>query len=132
HAFLSGPGASSLGCLDTDSSHAIRCYATETLSRNDARHGYKTNISIPRSTGTPWLRSRAGLQKMASNTCAPIQVRCSVRSQRSCLPVQETTGALRAGSLRSDGLELLGARAASSLLSAAALRSASVRWRSRC
>src|SRR6266851_2905127 len=123
HAFPSGPGASSLGCLDTDSSRVIRCCATERASQHGARHGYGTNINIPRSTVTHWPRSRAGLPKMVSNTCARTQAQCCVRTRRSCsLPLQ-TTGLLRAGWHSFDGLGLLGTRAAFSLPSVGALRS---------
>src|SRR5439155_11436345 len=78
---------------------------------------------IPRSTVTPWPRSRAGLPKMASNTCARTQAQCCVRTRRSCsLPLQ-TTGVLRAGWHSLDGLGLLGTRVAFSLPSVGALRS---------
>jgi hypothetical protein len=60
HAFLSGPGASSLGCLDTDSSRVIRCCATDGPSQRGAKPGCGTNINIPRSTVTPWPRSQLG------------------------------------------------------------------------
>src|SRR5258708_2421392 len=123
HAFLSGSGASSRGYLDTDSSRAIRCYATERVSLHGARHGYKTNINTPRSTVTLWPRSRAGLPKMASNTCARTQAQCCVRTQRRCsLPLQ-TTGGLRAGWHSLDGWEPLGTRAAFSSPSVGGLRS---------
>src|SRR5258708_7303011 len=121
HAFPSGPGASSLGCLDTDSSRVIRCCATERASQRGARHGYGTNINIPRSTVTRWPRSRAGLPKMVSNTCARTQAQCCVRTWRSCsLPLQ-TTGFLRAGWRSLDGLGLWGTRVAFSLPSVGAL-----------
>src|ERR1700732_3063306 len=123
HAFPSGPGASSLGCLDTDSFRVIRCCATERASQRGARHGYGTNINIPRSTVTPWPRSKAGLPKMASNTCAHIQAQCCVRTRRSCSLLPKTTGTLRAGWHSLDGLGLLGTRVAFSLPSVGALRS---------
>jgi hypothetical protein len=86
-------------------------------------HGCETNISIPRSTVTRWPRSRAGLPKMASNTCARTQAQCCVRTQGSCsLPLQ-TTGGLRAGWHSLDGLGLLGTRAAFSSPSVGGLRS---------
>jgi len=120
HAFPSGPGASSLGCLDTDSSRVIRCCATESASQRGARHGYGTNINIPRSTVTPWPRFKAGLRKMASNTCARIQAQCCVRTRRSCSQLPKTTGALRAGWHSLDGLVLLRTRVDFSLLSVGA------------
>ena len=73
NAFLSGPGASLLGCLDTDSSRVIRCCATERASTRGARHGVRDQYQHPESTVTPWLRSKVGLPKMASNTCARIE-----------------------------------------------------------
>src|SRR6266849_630724 len=122
HAFLSGPGASSRGCLDTDSSRAIRCYATERVSRHGARRGCKTNISIQKSTVTPYPKSRAGLPKMVSNTCAHTRAQCCARTRRSCSPPLQTTGGLRAGWHSLDGLALLVTRAAFSLLSVGARR----------
>src|SRR5712691_3624768 len=121
HGSLSGPGASSLGCPDTDSSRVIRCCATERASQRGAGHGCETNINIPRSIVTPWPRSRAGLPKMASNTCARIQAQCCVRTQRSCSLLPKTTGASRAGWHSLDGLVLLRTRAAFSLPSVGAL-----------
>src|SRR4029077_12647904 len=121
HAFPSGPGALSLGCPDTDSSRVIRCCATERASRHGARHGCGTNINIPRSTVTPWPRSKVGLPKMASNTCARIQAQCCVRTRRNCSLLPKTTGTLRAGWHSLDGLVLLRTRVAFSLLSVGAL-----------
>src|SRR5436190_1282482 len=103
HAFPSGPGASSLGCLDTDSFRVIRCCATERASQRGARHGYGTNINIPRSTVTPWPRSRGGLPKMVSNTYVRTQVQCCARSRRSCSLTPKTTGGLRVGWRNLDG-----------------------------
>src|SRR5260370_4185957 len=123
HAFPYGPGASSLGCLDTDSSRVIRCCATERASQRGARHGYGTNINIPRSSVTPWPRFKAGLPKMASNTCAHIQAQCCVRTRRSCSLLPKTTGTLRAGWHSLDGLGLLVTRVAFSLPSVGPLTS---------
>src|SRR5215813_710625 len=97
HAFLSGLGASSRGYLDTDSSPAIPCCATERVSRLGGTHGCEINISIPKSTVTPWLKFRAGSGKMASNTCAPIQVQCYARSRRSYSQPPQTTGESKVG-----------------------------------
>jgi SAM-dependent methyltransferase len=121
-ALLSGPGASSLDCLGTDSSRVIRCCATGRASRHGARHGCGTNINIPRSTVTPWPRFKVGLPKMASNTCARIQAQCCVRIRRNCSLLPRTTGTLRAGWHSLDGLVLLRTRAAFSLPSVGARR----------
>jgi hypothetical protein len=96
-AFLTEPDGSSRGYLDIDSFRAIRSCATERVSRHGAKHGYKINISIPRSIATPWPRCRAGFKKMGSNTCARIRAQCCVKNPRSCSPEQQTIGVSRAG-----------------------------------
>jgi ubiquinone/menaquinone biosynthesis C-methylase UbiE len=98
----------------------IRCCATDRASQHDAKHGCGTNINIPRSTVTPWPRSKAGLRKMASNTCARIQAQCCVMTRSSCSLLPKTTGALRAGWHNLDGFVLLRTRVAFSLSSVGA------------
>jgi hypothetical protein len=110
HGCLSVPVASSLGCLDTDSSPVIQCCATEGASQHGARHGFGTNINIPRSTVTPCRRSRVGLRKMESNICAPIQAHCWGTAHSICSLLPKITGPLRDGWHSLDGLVLLGTR----------------------
>jgi hypothetical protein len=93
----------------------------ERAIRHDARNGYGTNISIPRSIVTPWPRSNAGLRKMASNTCALIRAQFCVRTRRSCSLLPKTTGVLRDGWHSLDGSVLLRTRVDFSLPSVGGL-----------
>src|SRR5581483_1675981 len=103
-AFLSAYGASSHGSLVIGSFRSTPYCATEKVSLHAVRHGCKINISIPKSTVTPWLKCRAGFAKTESNTYARTRAQCCVRIRMSCSLAQQTTGALRDGWRSLDGL----------------------------